>query len=137
MAGRAPHGTYEQERCHFMTTLHAQIHILKDRDYEGNVTMVINSLDVLLRRVARLRMAGQAHFKFDNSSWTAKCNKLHERLEYFIDTLDRDNSNAHRVARDIESMLLFVDFCIPRDAQYTIGPDRGDRSGAPSPEPRP
>ncbi|OQE41350.1 hypothetical protein PENCOP_c005G03313 [Penicillium coprophilum] len=137
MAGRAPHGTYEQERSHFMTTLHAQIHILKDKDFEGNVKMVINSLDVLLRRVASLRMAGQAHFNFDNSSWTARCNKLHERLEYFIDTLDRDHSSAGRVAREIESMLLLVDFCIPRDTQYKIRPDRGDRSGAPSPEPRP
>ncbi|CAI7635577.1 unnamed protein product [Penicillium glandicola] len=135
MAQRAFHGTYEEERRYFMTTLHAQIHILK-ANHKGTRKMVINSLGLLLLRVEGLRMSGQAHFKRDNTSWTSKCNQLHGRVQYFRDTLAQDRNSTGRVANDIESMMLFLDFCVPENVHYRIQPDRGDRSGAPSPEPR-
>ena len=134
MSGRSFHGTYEEERRHFMTTLHAQIDILKD-NYKGSRQMVIKSLNLLLLRVEGLRMSGQAHFDHDNSSWTVKCNKLYERVQSFRDTLVKDWNSTHKVANEIESMMIFLDFCVPADIQYRIMPDRGDRSGAPSPEP--
>ncbi|KAJ6143327.1 hypothetical protein N7471_002780 [Penicillium samsonianum] len=135
MPGRASHGTYEEERRYFMTTLHAQIDILKD-NYKGSRKMVINSLSLLVLRVEGLRMSGQARSSYDNPSWTAKCNKVYERIQYFRDTLAKDRNSTYRVANDIESMMIFLDFCVPADIQYRISPDRGDRSGAPSPEPR-
>ncbi|EKV05984.1 Peptidase C45, acyl-coenzyme A:6-aminopenicillanic acid acyl-transferase [Penicillium digitatum] len=135
MSTRACHGTYEEERRYFMTTLHAQIDILQD-NYRGGRQMVINSLSLLLLRVEGLRMSGQAHFTHDNPSWTDKCNKLQERMQCFRDTLVKDRSSTYRVAADIQNMMLFLNFCVAADIQYRILPDRGDRSGAPSPEPR-
>ncbi|KAJ5950861.1 uncharacterized protein N7479_009274 [Penicillium vulpinum] len=101
MSSRAFHGTYEEERRHFLTTLHAQIHILRDNHNDG-VEMAIDSLNLLLRRVNGLRIAGQAHFKHDNTSWTSRCNKIYHRVEYFIDALRSDRSSSCRVANDIE-----------------------------------
>ncbi|KAJ5182141.1 hypothetical protein N7449_012288 [Penicillium cf. viridicatum] len=135
MPVRVFHGTYEEERRHFMTTLHAQIDILQD-NHKGSRKMVVNSLALLLLRVEGLRMAGQARYNYDNPSWTAKCKKLCERVRYFRDTLAMDPTSIHRVATEIDSMMIFLDFCVPADIEYRISPDRGDRSGAPSPEPR-
>ncbi|KAJ9487512.1 hypothetical protein VN97_g5793 [Penicillium thymicola] len=136
MHERLSHGTYVEERRYFLTTLHAQIDILRD-NHQGTRRMIINSLSLLLLRVDGLRMAGQACYNYDNPNWTAKCNKLYERVQSFRDTLSTDPTSIHRVATDIESMLIFLDFCVPADIEYRISPDRGDRSGAPSPEPRP
>lgn len=135
MSARVFHGTYEEERRHFMTTLHAQIDILQD-NHKGSRKMVVNSLALLLLRVEGLRMAGQARYNHDNPSWTAKCKKLCERVRYFRDTLAMDPTSIHRVATEIDSMMIFLDFCVPADIEHRISPDRGDRSGAPSPEPR-
>ncbi|KAJ5135592.1 uncharacterized protein N7515_004870 [Penicillium bovifimosum] len=147
MPQRAAHGTYEQERSHFMTTLYAQIDILKD-NYPGNRQHVIHSLGLLLHRVRGLRMAGQALFKHDNPNWTSKCNMLYERVATFRDTLIQNPKSTRQVANDIESMMIFLDFCIPEDMQFRVLVDKfnrfstreeprgGDRSGAPSPEPR-
>ncbi|KAK4862147.1 hypothetical protein LT330_003285 [Penicillium expansum] len=135
MSTRACHGTYEEERRYFMTTLHAQIDILQD-NYRGGRKMVINSLTLLLLRIEGLRMSGQARYAYDNPNWTDKCNQLHERMEVFRDTLFRDPSSTYRVAADIQNMMLFLDFCVPADIEYRITPGRGNRSGAPSPEPR-
>lgn len=118
-----------------MTTLHAQIDILQD-NHKGSGKMVINSLSLLLLRIEGLRIAGQARYTYDNPNWTAKCNKLYERVQYFKDALVKDPTSNYRVAADIESMMIFLDFCVPADIEYRISPDRGDRSGAPSPEPR-
>ncbi|KAJ5561779.1 hypothetical protein N7535_003761 [Penicillium sp. DV-2018c] len=148
MAGRAPHGTYEQERRHFLTTLHAQIDILRD-NRPGNRQHAIHSLELLLHRVRGLRMAGQAHFAHDNPEWTRKCNNLHGQIVAFRDYLMQDPKNTRRVANAIESMLVFADFFINDNMKFRIlceesqgmrtrdeDPRRGDRSGAPSPEPR-
>jgi hypothetical protein len=98
---------------------------------DGGVMMVINSLKYLVPRIAGLRLAGQASFKGDRSRWTAKCKELTGRLTCFIDTLEEDHSNAPRVANDIESMMLFLEFCFPKDLK---GKARSERSAAPSPE---
>ncbi|KAJ5793660.1 hypothetical protein N7457_000259 [Penicillium paradoxum] len=137
MARRSSHGTYTEERTYFLTTLHAQIDILKD-NYKGNREQVIKSLGLLLRRIDSLRMAAQAHFVSENPSWTDKCNHLHQKVGGFRDTLVKDPKSTRRIATDIESMMIFLEFCIPWDLQYHIGCEdrRGDRSGAPSPEPR-
>ncbi|KAJ5481780.1 hypothetical protein N7475_000592 [Penicillium sp. IBT 31633x] len=137
MPGRSSHGTYEQERNYFLTTLHAQSHILKD-NFPGNRQQVIKSLGLLLLRVDGLRMSGQTHDKRDNHRWAEKCNKLYAQVTTFQNTLIEEPSSTRRVANDIEAMMIFVNFCIPKDLQYRVqdeDPKRGDRSGAPSPEP--
>jgi hypothetical protein len=94
-------------------------------------------------------MAGQAQFKHDNPNWTSKCNKLYSQIASFRDTLTQNPKSTRQVANDIESMMIFLDFCIPDDIRFRVlvkefqgmrtryeDPRRGDRSGAPSPEPR-
>ena len=145
MSGRPRHGTYDQERGYFMTTLHAQIDILKD-NYAGNRQMSINSLGNLLKRMTALRMAGQTKNLRDNHIWTEKCNKLNLKIINWREDLIKDPKCTRTVANDIETTMIFLDFCLPTDMynrtdlQYWIGSRdsddsrRGDRSGAPSPE---
>ncbi|KGO72949.1 hypothetical protein PITC_061770 [Penicillium italicum] len=135
MSTRAFFGTYEEERRYFMTTLHAQIDILQD-NHKGNRKMAVNSLKILLQRVEGLRLSGQSRYPHDSPYWTDRCNMLYDRIKIFRDTLISDKSSTSRVAADIENMMLFLDFCVPADVEYRIMPGRGDRSGAPSPEPR-
>lgn len=148
MSGRPRHGTYEQERSYVMTTLHAQIDILKD-NYTGNRQMSINSLGNLLNRMTALRMAGQIKNSDDNPRWTEKCNELNVNIVNWREQLIQNPKCTRAVANDIETLMIFLDFCLPtdmdnrKDLQYRIGytdsdgPRRGDRSGAPSPEPLP
>jgi hypothetical protein len=141
-----------------MTTLHAQIDILKDK-HPGNRQMSIKSLDNLLNRITALRMAGQIEHAEDNSRWTDKCNELYANIVNWRDELAEDPDCTWAVANDIETMMILSDLCLPTDMhnrmdfQFRITydsdwdsvqalldedePRRGDRSGAPSPEPGP
>lgn len=139
MSGRAPHGTYDEERSHVLITLHAQIHILKD-NYPGNRRMTINSLGLLLNRVKGLRMAGQLHHRRNNAAWTDKCNTLYSKLVHWRNELIQDPNCTHLVANNIEATMILLDFVVSVEIQYRISlcdvnePRRDDRSGAPSPE---
>lgn len=137
MSRRPNHGTYEEERTYFLTTLHAQIDILKD-NYQGNREQTIKSLGLLLHRIQGLRMAGQAYYKGDSYLWTDKCNNIYKKIVWFRNILLGDPCSTRRVARDIESLMLFLSFCIPEDIRFHVGSAndrrRGERSAAPSPE---
>ncbi|KAJ5861699.1 uncharacterized protein N7529_009009 [Penicillium soppii] len=146
MSGRPRHGTYEQERSYVMTTLHAQIDILKD-NYPGSRQMSINSLGNLTNRMNGLRMTGQVKNNYE-PSWTEKCNHLSSKISNWREQLILESTCPIKVANDIETTMMFLNFCFPADMHNRNGlkwifgsrssdePRRGDRSGAPSPEPR-
>lgn len=143
MSGRPAHATYDEERRWFETTLHAQVHILKDNHPPGR-EMAINSLGNLLGRVRGLRVSGQAFYRRDVARWTDKCNTLHEDVAHWRHELIHDPYSTNRVADDIEATMVDFGFAVSDSSLYPLDPQdldddprRGDRSGAPSPEPVP
>ena len=140
MSRRIPHGTYAEESSFFITTLNSLIHILEQNDKAGR-EIAINSLSNLLSRLQRLRLAGQINFNHAVPTWTKQCNKLHDRILRWHEELSEVPSSAPRVAAEIGMFQMFAHNPDPEHIDQYISmwesedPRRGDRSGAPSPEP--
>ncbi|KAJ5749025.1 uncharacterized protein N7511_010721 [Penicillium nucicola] len=111
MSQRLHYSAWQDERDYFVSTLSIQMDILKHSPMRRDE--VIKTLDQLLLRTPRFRLAGQAVCDRDRSLsnylWTKRCNELFDNVAALRQTLLRAVDCA--TLADSTEMLALLQLC--------------------------